>query len=342
MIAPLVILFLSLINPNESIQRTSFNCQCGVDDKNKDHEVYKNKNHDHDYHFRIVGGEDVQNEIPWFVFVVQKPPGRSIYRCGGTLLNREWVLTVAHCVCHDKINLKCVREGGRVKTKYDLTHIEMYLGSVIPKFSFKEIDDSLFRSPERIVVHEGYNPEMFDKSYNDIALIKMNKPFYADKVELVKTMPICLPHSKSFKDEDKSGFSVGFGTEKQRFCRTNGIGPEIHQVCALTTIYSYKGDKGDNKPKTFPLKRRQCITDRSPAMAHGTPCYHFHKGAQAKKYFQSNKIDEVVLIPKGKGLKDATGCIRTDKGRSGKDGWCGTILPVYILKAKKFAEPLFQ
>ena len=66
MIPALVILFLSLIHPNDSIQQTryllqkvcdtivyfSFKCPCGVDDKNKDHDVYKNRENEK---HRIVG-----------------------------------------------------------------------------------------------------------------------------------------------------------------------------------------------------------------------------------------------------------------------------------------------
>ena len=34
---------------------------------------------------------------------------------------------------------------------------------------------------------------------------------------------------------------MGMGMEKQQVCRTNGIGPDIYQGCAKTTIYKYKG-----------------------------------------------------------------------------------------------------
>ena len=54
---------------------------------------------------------------------------------------------------------------------------------------------------------------MLDKSYNDIALIKFDRPFFweflkkstNDKIAKIKMMPICLPHSNKFKDEDKQG-----------------------------------------------------------------------------------------------------------------------------------------
>ena len=63
-----------------------------------------------------------------------------------------------------------------------------------------------YRGAKTIVVHEGYKPEMLDKSYNDIALIKFDRPFVPEMVKgTVKMMPICLPHSNKFKDEDKQG-----------------------------------------------------------------------------------------------------------------------------------------
>ena len=63
------------------------------------------------------------------------------------------------------------------------------------------------------MVHKKYKPEMLDKSYNDIALIKFDRPFFWENlkkvdnnyIKLIKMMPICLPHSNKFKDEDKQG-----------------------------------------------------------------------------------------------------------------------------------------
>ena len=68
-----------------------------------------------------------------------------------------------------------------------------------------------YRGAKTIVVHEGYKPEMFDKGYNDIALIKFDRPFFPELLPKqlpklrAKMMPICLPHSYRFKDQDKQG-----------------------------------------------------------------------------------------------------------------------------------------
>ena len=74
-----------------------------------------------------------------------------------------------------------------------------------------------YRGAKTIVVHEGYKPKMLDKSYNDIALIKFDRPFFWENlkkvdnkyIKLIKMMPICLPHSNKFKDEDRQGDCSG-------------------------------------------------------------------------------------------------------------------------------------
>lgn len=58
---------------------------------------------------------------------------------------------------------------------------------------------------KEIIIHEGYNPALLDRSYNDIALIKFDRPFFPETVSHAKMMPICLPPSSGFKDEDKQG-----------------------------------------------------------------------------------------------------------------------------------------
>ena len=39
-----------------------------------------------------------------------------------------------------------------------------------------------------------------------------------------------------------SGYAVGFGTEKEKLCKTGEIGPEIHKQCTKTTVYKAKGE----------------------------------------------------------------------------------------------------
>ena len=49
----------------------------------------------------IVGGTDaLQNEYPWMVSLhkIYSSNSNSVHQCGGSIIDRRWVLTAAHCI----------------------------------------------------------------------------------------------------------------------------------------------------------------------------------------------------------------------------------------------------
>lgn len=94
---------------------------------------------------------------------------------------------------------------------------------------------------EKVVVREGFKP---GSNLNNIALLKFKKFENQSEGKFLaeRTMPICLPNSRTVAKKDKPGFTVGFNLKESERCRTNEIGPDVQQDCAKTTIYGYKGE----------------------------------------------------------------------------------------------------
>merc|ERR1712142_838448 len=85
------------------LETKSFGCECGKDPNNPEQNVYKVAEKITDEGSRIVGGEDVKNPNPWFVFLkIEEPKAVRWFRCGASLLNERFALTAAHCFCNDK------------------------------------------------------------------------------------------------------------------------------------------------------------------------------------------------------------------------------------------------
>ncbi|CAG9774041.1 unnamed protein product [Ceutorhynchus assimilis] len=135
---------------------------------------------------RITAGRKTSlEEFPWMALIAYNTPDVGIeFRCGGTVITENYILTAAHCILNS--TLIGVRLG-----EYDLSSNKQdcegsYCAPPVQDFYIKDT-----------VVHSDYNPKTFD---NDIALLRLanNANFSYSNVQ-----PICLPVSE--KNDDLTG-----------------------------------------------------------------------------------------------------------------------------------------
>ncbi|KAG7197997.1 hypothetical protein KM043_016222 [Ampulex compressa] len=133
---------------------------------------------------RIVNGEDAApGEIPYQVSLQVIRTGQHF--CGGAILNKDYVITAAHCVSDIKpedimiiagtVNLQLPHSAHLVKT---------------------------------VQIHERY--DLYDSLVNDIALIKVEQPFIISDV----LSTVTLPTPEDVLNTDDVGTVSGFGRLK--------------------------------------------------------------------------------------------------------------------------------
>ncbi|KAG8174354.1 hypothetical protein JTE90_028719 [Oedothorax gibbosus] len=105
--------------------------------------------------------------------ILESNLGRKI-SCGGALINRQWVVTAAHCVARTSGLRVRMGEHDIKQTTEKYTHEEMAV--------------------RRKVVNPGYNPSNYQ---HDIALLQLQRPVRFRR----HVIPVCLP----FNSEDFSG-----------------------------------------------------------------------------------------------------------------------------------------
>ncbi|XP_078352104.1 MAM and LDL-receptor class A domain-containing protein 2-like [Oculina patagonica] len=137
---------------------------------------------------RIVGGTVAPvNSWPWQVMVTDSYGSQF---CGGSLVDRYWVVTAAHCMARKTPSSVKIRLGAHYRTQRSVG-TEQDIGVA------------------KIIMHENYNSPL--KYSNDIALINLVRP--ADLGEEVGL--VCLPdtgHHLPFDNVNKKCWITGWGS----------------------------------------------------------------------------------------------------------------------------------
>ncbi|XP_076323081.1 uncharacterized protein LOC143231998 isoform X2 [Tachypleus tridentatus] len=137
---------------------------------------------------KIVGGKQtVFGTWPWQVSVrwISTSSTISYHRCGGAILNKQWIATAGHCVDDLLFSQIRIRMGD-----HDFTN-------VMEPYPYVE------REIRQIIVHPAYN---FFTYENDLALVKLEEPIeYRPHI-----VPICLPPTDDFL-VGKNASIIGWG-----------------------------------------------------------------------------------------------------------------------------------
>ncbi|KAG7159559.1 Serine proteinase stubble-like 1, partial [Homarus americanus] len=179
---------------------------------------------------RIVNGTSAKfGEWPWQVSVRRTSffGFSSTHRCGGALLNEQWVATAGHCVDDLLTSQIRIRVG-----EYDFS-------SVMEPFPYVE------RAVKRKAVHPKYN--FFTYEY-DLALVQMESPLEF----LPHISPICLPGNNDLLIGER-GTVTGWGRLSE-----HGRLPSILQKGSVPIVSNskckdmfLKGGRQEHIPEIF-------------------------------------------------------------------------------------------
>ncbi|XP_074604059.1 transmembrane protease serine 9-like [Brevipalpus obovatus] len=124
---------------------------------------------------RIFDGQtSARNRYPWLAHLRFDLGDDMVAKCGGSIIDKDTILTAAHCVIADE----------ETKRVVDPSNVKVFVHA----FDLKKLDTDNYLEVSEVI----YDPLYGDTEtqiFNDVAFLKLAKPIKFDKI----TRPVCLP-----------------------------------------------------------------------------------------------------------------------------------------------------
>ena len=131
-------------------------------------------------------------EPTWHVALCNTSDPSDPLVCSGSLINDQWVITSARCVCGHNI---------------DINSLSLRINKLRTCVVEEDNETDIFAS--EIYCHPGYNNS--DDELTDLALIRMSSPIQKD--ELNNTLPLCVHNSEIYNFRILTTYGLGNPTK---------------------------------------------------------------------------------------------------------------------------------
>jgi len=161
--------------------------------------------------WRIVGGNEVNPKyrLPYQALVYPTVDGVGSFLCGGTIVNKRYIITAAHCTEHQGATITNVKVAIGEHNKCD--GITNEGGSWI--------------SAKRVINHPNYHKDRWHHIYSDIAVLELSE----DITFTANIKPACLPTSATKDYSNLAATISGWGGT----IGWTGNRPQQPQQCTL-------------------------------------------------------------------------------------------------------------